>query len=315
MGEKNAREGCSAVTVEVERLSGEDHLASYDINREYQAHFFNEHAPLYPWPKMLRSAGLNRVFKPREAMWKVAFESLGLKPGDKILDVGCGSGIWLDRLRQQFGVDGVGVDISTNSLKDAVHASSKDISFLGGDISYLPFQDTFFDVVYSLDVLEHVVEQDSCLREMVRVLKPGGRLLLWTLNQKQRYTWNWWLERIGVDIYERVAHDPTLFPDVSEVHQQLSSEGVTVQKLELFNAFFTLALDEAIMVIVNLFNRLDFFRGEDKLTEFIGRVFLWVTDSMSRNLLRFLHWLDQPWIKRGYSNGFLVIARKNVSVE
>lgn len=303
------------MTVEVELSSGEDHLASYYINREYQEHFFDEHAPLYPWPKILRSVGLNRVYKPREAMWKVAFESLGLKPGDKILDVGCGSGIWLDRLRQQFGVDGVGVDISTNSLKDAVHASSKDISFLGGDISYLPIQDNFFDVVYSLDVLEHVVEQDSCLREMVRVLKPGGRLLLWTLNQKQRYTWNWWLERIGVDIYERVAHDPALFPDVSEVHEQLASEGVTVQKLELFNSFFTLALDEAIMVIVNLFERLDFFRGEGKLADFVGRVFLWVTDIISRNLLGFLHWLDQPWIKRGYSNGFLVIARKTGFVE
>ena len=156
-------------------------------------------------------------------MWKVAFENLGLKPGDKILDVGCGSGIWLDRLRQQFGVDGVGVDISTNSLKDAAHASSEDIAFVGGDISHLPFKDGFFDAVFSLDVLEHVVEQDLCLREMVRVLKPGGRLLLWTLNQKQRYTWNWWLERMGVDIYERVAHDPSLFPSAPEVQEKLES--------------------------------------------------------------------------------------------
>ena len=264
---------------------------------------------------MLRAAGLDRVFKPREAMWKIAFESLGLKPGYKILDIGCGSGIWLDRLRQQFGVDGVGVDISTHSLKDAVHASAEEIVFIGGDIPDLPFQNGSFDAVYSLDVLEHVVEQDRCLREMVRVLKPGGRLLLWTLNHKQRYTWNWWLARIGVDIYERVAHDPTLFPDATEVQKELISAGAKVERLELFNAFFTLALVEAIMLTVSFFNKLHFFSREGKLSVLIGGVFLAITDKLSRNLMRFLHWLDRPWIKRGYSNGFLLIVRKRGDVE
>ena len=303
------------MTVEVELSSGEDHLASSYINREYQEHFFDEHAPLYPWPRMLRAAGLKRVFKPREAMWKIAFESLGVEPGEKILDVGCGSGIWLDRLNKQFGVDGVGVDISTHSLKDAVNASSEDIVFVGGDTSHLPFQDGFFDAVFSLDVLEHVVEQDLCLREMVRVLKPGDRLLLWTLNQKQRYTWNWWLEKMGVDIYERVAHDPALFPSTAEVQNELESAGTSVERLELFNAFFTLALDEIIMLTVSFFEKIHLFCRDGKLNEFMGRVFLGVTDKLSRNLTGFLHWLDRPWIKRGYSNGFLVIVRKHANVD
>jgi ubiquinone/menaquinone biosynthesis C-methylase UbiE len=303
------------VTVEVKWSSGEDHLASSFINREYQEHFFDEHAPLYPWPSMLRSAGLNRVFKPREVLWKSGFESLGLMPGDKILDVGCGSGIWLDRLKQQLGVDGVGVDISANSLKEAVHVSSEGIDFVGGDISYLPFQDGFFDVVFSLDVLEHVVEQDKCLREMVRVLKPGGRLLLWTLNQKQRYTWNWWLEKMGVDIYERVAHDPALFPNATEVQKELESAGTSIERLEFFNAFFTLALDEIIMLAVSIFEKLHLFGRDRRFNVVVGRVFLRVTDMISRNLTGFLHWLDRPWIRRGYSNGFLVIVRKDRKLE
>jgi ubiquinone/menaquinone biosynthesis C-methylase UbiE len=313
--EDYGREGFSVVTVEVELSSGEDHLTSSFFNREYQEHFFDEHAPLYPWPRMLRSAGLNRVFKPREVMWKSAFQSLGLMPGEKVLDVGCSSGIWLDRLRQQFGVDGVGVDISANSLRDAVRASSKDIAYVGGDISYLPLQDGLFDVVFCLDVLEHVADQDRCLREMVRVLKPGGRLLLWTLNRKQRYTWNWWLGKMGIDIYERVAHDPALFPNATEVQNELESAGTTVERLEFFNAFFTLALDEIIMLTVSIFERFHLFNRDGKFTVFVGRLFLKLTDIFSRNLTGFLHWLDRPWIRRGYSNGFLVIVRKRGNVE
>jgi hypothetical protein len=150
---------------------------------------------------------------------------------------------------------------------------------------------------------------------MVRVLKPGGQILLWTLNQGQRYTWNWWLEKLGVDIYERVAHDPALFPSVIEVQMELESAGTSVERLELFNAFFTLALDEIIMLTVSFFERLNLISGDGKLNEFIGKIFLYVTDKLSRNLTGFLHWLDRPWIKRGYSNGFLVIVRKHVNVE
>ena len=115
---------------------------------------------------------------------------------------------------------------------------------------------------------------------------------------------------MGIDVFERVAHDPALLPDVSQVRNQLENGGMVVESLELFNSFFTLAVDEAIMVIVSIFDRLNIFGSECRLACYLGRGFLAVTDMLSRHLLGLLRWLDQPWGKRGYSNGFLVVARK-----
>jgi len=281
------------------------------LNTTYQAAFFDDQPPLYPWPNLLRSSGLSRVCKPREAMWKYALEGLGMVQGDRVLDVGCGTGVWLDRLKKHFGIRGIGVDISKSSLKTAVSKSSPELGFLCGDGPHLPFTEGYFDVVVSLDVLEHVEDQKGCLREMTRVLKPGGSFFLWTLNRAQRYTWNWWLDKIGIDIYDRVAHDPMLLPDVSKVRDLLDNSGMVVNRLVPFNSFFTLAMDEAIMLIVSAFDKLGLFETEGWLSRNLGKGFLATVDLFSRSALPFLSWLDRPWTRRGYSNGVLVIARRN----
>ena len=59
------------------------HESSTAVSQD-QAEFFDESPPLYPWPRLLRLAGLGRVCKPREAKWKQGFEDLALKPGDKV---------------------------------------------------------------------------------------------------------------------------------------------------------------------------------------------------------------------------------------
>ncbi|MFQ5946924.1 MAG: class I SAM-dependent methyltransferase [Anaerolineae bacterium] len=275
-----------------------------------QAEFFDEKPPLYPWPRLLRRAGLSRLVKPREAMWKRGFDSLNLRPGAQVLDVGCGTGIWLDRLKVAYDIRGFGLDVSPRSIREAKTSSSDTHAFLLGDASQIPFDDASFDAVISLDVLEHVADQDSCLAEMARVLKPGGRLLLWTLNRNQKYTWNWWLERFGIEVYERSAHDPTLLPDVSSVRSQMEEAGISIERLDLFNSFFSLALDEAIMITVSAFQNLDLFERRGRRFEAAGRAFLSITDLTSRVIFGLLIWLEQPWVSRGLSNGFMVLGRR-----
>src|SRR3990172_12850987 len=148
-----------------------------------QAEFFDERPPLYPWPNLLRRSGLRKAYKPREAMWMLALEGLALKPGDKVLDLGCGPGIWLDRLSQQYGIAGTGLDVSMNSLKEARRSALEACGVLCGDAARVPLASGIFDLVMSLDTLEHVADQRACLREMTRLLRPGGWLFLWTINR------------------------------------------------------------------------------------------------------------------------------------
>lgn len=276
----------------------------------FQAEFFDERPPLYPWPRLLRRAGLSRLCKPREALWKRGFDSLNLRPGARVLDVGCGTGIWLDRLNVAYGIRGFGLDVSPLSIREARSSSSDAHAFFLADGSRIPFADASFDAVISLDVLEHVADQARCLKEMARVLKPGGRLLVWTLNRNQKYTWNWWLERMGIEIYERSAHDPKLLPDISAVRGQLEGAGIAVERLDLFNSFFSLALDEAIMIAVSIFQKLNLFESRRRAFESAGRAFLSITDLVSRALLGFLIRLEQPWVSRSLSNGFMVLGRR-----
>ena len=278
--------------------------------RNRQAEFFDARPPLYPWPHLLRKAGLQLVCKPREAFWHQAFDQLGINAGDRLLDVGCVTGIWLDRLEAEYGALGSGIDISKACLTEAAGENETSRSLACGDVVDLPFASNVFDVVICLDVLEHIEGQERCLGELTRVLRPEGRLLLWTINQNQSFTWNWLLAKLGVDVFNRVSHDPLLLPKVSDTGAGLTRAGLRLDRVELFNSFFTLLVDEAIMVAASVLERLGVFSERGRLSTSLGRAYLVLTDAISRTSWRFLNRLDEPWRKRGFSNGFLILGSK-----
>ncbi|MEO5332527.1 MAG: class I SAM-dependent methyltransferase [Magnetococcus sp. YQC-5] len=94
--------------------------------------------------------------------------------GGRMLEVGCGIGYLLNHLGQ--GWDRYGIDMDHASLQTAgTHAK-----VIRGDAAHLPYQDATFDLVLCSEVLEHLPdgEDQRCLAEMKRVLKPAGRLLI-----------------------------------------------------------------------------------------------------------------------------------------
>ena len=120
-------------------------------------------------------------------MLTVDFDRLGLAAGDRLLDVGCGAGRHsVEALRR--GAIAISLDRDLREVGRARAAGPAAEAFLGqalaggaprgvcGDALSLPFDDATFDAVVASEVLEHVVEDRAAIAELVRVLRPGGRL-------------------------------------------------------------------------------------------------------------------------------------------
>jgi ubiquinone/menaquinone biosynthesis C-methylase UbiE len=93
--------------------------------------------------------------------------------GCRLLDVGVGTGHHLAQLRSR-GYEGAGIDGSTDMLERA-RAANPEADLRRADVSALPFAEEQFDLVLCIEVLRYLEHPQPCLREMARVLKPGGR--------------------------------------------------------------------------------------------------------------------------------------------
>jgi SAM-dependent methyltransferase len=118
-------------------------------------------------------------------MLTIDLHDLELKPGDKVLDAGCGSGRHLRALAALSGLKIFGVDRNQKDLDEAVAAlkempdrQTTDCILTCADITALPFPDEYFDCVICSEVLEHIPEHEKAIRELVRVLKPSGAIVI-----------------------------------------------------------------------------------------------------------------------------------------
>jgi 2-polyprenyl-6-hydroxyphenyl methylase/3-demethylubiquinone-9 3-methyltransferase len=93
-----------------------------------------------------------------------------------LLDVGCGSGYHLARLRRR-GYDAVGLDGSAAMLVQA-RAHAPGLPVVIGDVESLPFPAQSFDVVVCIEVLRYLRDTATCINEIARVLRPGGACLV-----------------------------------------------------------------------------------------------------------------------------------------
>lgn len=111
------------------------------------------------------------------------------KQGEKVLDLGCANGRMIE-LFSAIGADYWGID-SSNSLVKIAKNLYPEGRFQTGNALNLPFEDNFFDKVYFISVLHHIPGKEfrqKCLSEIIRVLKPEGKLILrvWDLLETKK---------------------------------------------------------------------------------------------------------------------------------
>jgi ubiquinone/menaquinone biosynthesis C-methylase UbiE len=107
--------------------------------------------------------------------------ALDVRPGRRLLDAGCGVGEEARELARMVGPDGevTAVDLSAAFIATARERDGAgDVRYAVGDITALDFPDATFDGVRSERVLQHVADPDVAVAELLRVLRPGGRVCL-----------------------------------------------------------------------------------------------------------------------------------------
>ncbi len=137
-------------------------------------------APLQPSAKAAERGEPSYVWRAgQERRLAMIRAAAGERLQGTILENGCGVGMYLKRLSADAAL-AVGLEIE---LPRAREAAEQKLMVLNGAGEALPFEGEKFDLVLSHEVLEHVADDRRCLEEIVRVLKPGGRLALFVPNR------------------------------------------------------------------------------------------------------------------------------------
>lgn len=116
--------------------------------------------------------------------WELFLKKMNPQRGEKALDVGCGTGIYLIRLAR-MGLSCTGIDPSERMLHIArkkAEAAGLQIEFVKGFAESLPFPDSSFDLVFSITAMEFFGDPQAAVKEMMRVAKEGGRVGIGVLN-------------------------------------------------------------------------------------------------------------------------------------
>jgi len=159
----------------------------------------------------LRGIGMRYVFS-RRGLWVIntpyrrILSAANITAQDRVLDLGCGIGNILIALaeRTDFIHPAAGVDVSPDLIRigerEIAQAGLRDrIGLEVAPATRLPFEDGAFDVVLTSHVLKHLDDEAllTSFREVVRVLRPGGRFLLWEFEKSARSALLFWSARLS----------------------------------------------------------------------------------------------------------------------
>jgi demethylmenaquinone methyltransferase/2-methoxy-6-polyprenyl-1,4-benzoquinol methylase len=220
------------------------HFGYKQVNVEEKAgkvaDVFHSVAGNYDLMNDLMSGGVHRLWK------RVTIEMSGVRPGHHVLDIAGGTGDLAAKFSKIVGPQGTVVlaDINDSMLKvgrDRLvdRGITDNVRFSQADAQYLPFPDNTFDVITIAFGLRNVTDKDMALRSMLRVLKPGGKLLVLEFSKPPNqllskiydgYSFNI-LPKLGklfandADSYQYLAESIRMHPDQETLQGMMDNAG------------------------------------------------------------------------------------------
>jgi demethylmenaquinone methyltransferase/2-methoxy-6-polyprenyl-1,4-benzoquinol methylase len=189
-------------------------VASLDKQPREVAAMFDGVARRYDLTNTVLSLGLDRRWRRR------ARQCLELRVGQRVLDLAAGTGVSTVELRRD-GARPVACDFSLGMLRTGRSSGSRRrLPFVAGDAMHLPFTDGCFDAVTIAFGLRNVADPTAALREMARVVRPGGRLVVCEFSRPRwrafRLLYLNYLMRLLPWIARRVASNPDAYVYLAE---------------------------------------------------------------------------------------------------
>ncbi|XP_019421912.1 PREDICTED: phosphoethanolamine N-methyltransferase 1-like [Lupinus angustifolius] len=192
---------------------------------------------------------------------------LGLKAGQKVLDVGCGVGGGDFYMAEKFDVEVVGVDLSINMISLAIERAighNYTVEFECADCTRKTYPENTFDVIYSRDAMLHIKDKPTLFRSFYKWLKPGGKLLITDYCKRAG--------SISVEFAEYIKRGGYFLNDIKEYGLMLENAGFNVIVAEDQNDLFVNTLEQELNALENT---KDDFIGDIGEEEYNGTIKRW----------------------------------------
>ncbi len=202
--------------------------ATLDKEPSAVAAMFDDVAARYDLTNAVLSLGLDRTWR------RAVSAALDLRPGQRVLDLAAGTATSSAALARS-GAEVVGCDFSLGMLRVGQAAGHAGVALVAGDALRLPFADASYDAVTISFGLRNTSDPDAALRELLRVTKPGGRLVVCEFSSPTFAPWRTvyveYLMRLLPAVARRVSSDPEAYVYLAESIRAWPTQAVLADRI------------------------------------------------------------------------------------